>query len=153
MISNKPFQEADKNGLFDFTSSQGPSRDFINFRVNPYSKNTTVYDGSFLDEKGDIDYNKIIHEVGVKRLVKDTDTQIKLTKEKIQEIEKGVAEFTDRLLNKPDDQNASQDLETAQKALADEKANLERFEEQKSFLNDSKFTKENFGDARQAHGL
>ncbi len=145
MISNQPFKEADKNGLFNFSNTQGPVQDFINFRINPYSKNTTVYDGSFLDENGEIDYNKIIHEVGVKRLIKETDTQIKLTKEKMEEIEKGVEEFTDRLLANPTSQEATRDLETAQKAYQDEKENLERYEEQKKFLNDSKFTKESFG--------
>ena len=145
MISNQPFKEADKNGLFNFSNTQGPVQDFINFRINPYSKNTTVYDGSFLDENGEIDYNKIIHEIGVKRLIKETDTQIKLTKEKMEEIEKGVEEFTDRLLANPTSQEATRDLETAQKAYQDEKENLERYEEQKKFLNDSKFTKENFG--------
>ena len=78
-------------------------------------------------------------------MIKETDTQIKLTKEKMGEIEKGVEEFTDRLLANPTSQEATRDLETAQKAYQDEKENLERYEEQKKFLNDSKFTKESFG--------
>lgn len=153
ILSSQTMNSADKNGLFNFDKLTGTNQDIINFRVNPYSKNTIVYEGSFLNSDGDVDYNKIVQETGVKEIIATLEDSLEVAKENVISYENAITEYTDRLLLNPDDTKASDSLKTAQDSLLIEQANIEQIKQQIEVLNTTTFDKDSFTEANTEYNV
>lgn len=123
--------------------------DFINFRVNPYSPNTVVYDGSFLDEEGNLDYDEIIRATSISTIENDTRNKINTSRKNIEGYQAQVQEYTNRLQANPNDSGASGGLESAYANIEIEKSNIAQFIQQLDVLQNTSFKQSDFGDIQE----
>lgn len=123
--------------------------DFVNFRINPYSPNTVVYDGSFLDEEGNLDYDEIIRATSISTIENDTRNKINTSRKNIEGYQAQVQEYTNRLQANPNDSSASSGLESAYANIEIEKSNIAQFIQQLDVLQNTSFKQSDFGDIQE----
>lgn len=153
LIADADFDDADSNGIFSMFTSTSKGEDAVNFRINPYSDNTTVYDTSFLTDDGDIDYNKIVQKIGVDNLKKELKNQIKVAKENMEEYSNAIDEYTDRVLANPDDSNAATELDTATKNYQEQEQLVDEYNSQLDTLKSLTFSEDSFTDINKEYNV
>lgn len=146
MMSGSDLGSANKNGIMDLFSSgeSSTTQDTINFRVNPYSDNTVVSEVSYKDKKGNIDYTALLKDIGIKDLIRQLNAADKVSKENIEKYENAVTEYQDRLKINKEDETSQAELKKAQENLALEKANVDKYKEQKKALKSAEFDEDSF---------
>lgn len=146
IIAGASLDSADDNGILDFLDkkpSSGASQDYINFRVNPYSKNTIIHKGSGLTKNGKVDYNKVFHDIGITPYIAENNEVIKETQEKMKQNEKAISEYTDRLLESADDADAASQLKIAQENYKVNKELIDGLKDQNKSLTELVLSRDN----------
>src|SRR5699024_5326244 len=108
----------------DVESTRIDIQDYINFRINPYSQATNVYEGSFTNEDGSIDYNEIVHVTSIERVQNDLKAGINASRRNIAEQNLLIDEYTTRLQENPNNATAQQGMEDATTSIRNEKSNI-----------------------------
>lgn len=136
----------------DVESTRIDIPDYINFRINPYSPATNVYEGSFTNEDGTIDYNEVVHVTSIERVQNDFKARINNSRRSITEQNLLIDEYTTRLQENPNNTTAMQGLEDATTSIRNEKANIAQYIIELEALDDVVYSKQDFG-IMQEQGL
>ncbi|HHX0046008.1 TPA: hypothetical protein ACU3MR_002525 [Staphylococcus aureus] len=146
-------------------------RDFIKFIINPYSDNTKVYKGSFLNGSGEIDYSKVIAQTSVDSAIKDKEKDYDKHKANLKDLKTSEKEYqkrvdqekkeskkTDKEKDKEKDKDKDKsttterksknesNLEKTQQAIKDEEDQMNALKEEINTLKSSDFGKKDFGE-------
>ncbi|WP_436962348.1 hypothetical protein [Staphylococcus shinii] len=121
-----------------FTSDdeEQPDNDAFKFRINSHSKTTKVYDGSFLDNNGNIKYDEVIKQMNRNETLKQYDKEIAEIEGKDGKIEQQNAVIEENKKKLKKDKNNADAKGSLEKAKTS-KSNLEKQ------LNDYKQNREN----------
>lgn len=140
-------EDIDDNGILNFSNKTAtPDLDYITFRVNAFSDSTKVYKGSFLDDKGEIDYQKLIRQTSLQQKVKQIDEKIKQKEKQDDVYGESIKEYDSRLKENKDDEVAKENLENvkeSRKQINEELENLKKIREKYEQAN---FGREDFGE-------
>lgn len=136
-----------KSGRFNFgDDSNKPNVDYIDFRVNSYSKSTKVYNGSFLTSNGDIDYSKVIDTSSVEHVIKSVDKDIKKAKAKNKQYDDSIEEFKKRVERNKEDEDSKSNIKSLEKKKEENEETIRRLEKLKELYQNEDFDKSSFGD-------
>ena len=152
-LSESTSSDIDDNGMWNFASdnSEEPQADNIDFRLNPYSENTKVYNGSFLTDDGEIDYAKIIDRTSVKDILEKINDEIEEREENAKRYEVSLKEFEERLKDNEEDYDAQSDVDSTKDSIKRNNEKLEELRKLKERYEESDFTKESFGEMQEKH--
>lgn len=133
--------------------------DFIKFIINPYSKSTKVYKGSFLTPSGDIDYSKVVSQTSVDKSLNSIDKQIDKRKDNLDTLKTSKTEFEQRVKDekkkdkKKDSKNKDnqttdneKNLEDVKKAIKEEKEGIDDLQKERKQFEKADFNKDSFGE-------
>lgn len=133
--------------------------DFIKFIINPYSKSTKVYKGSFLTPSGDIDYSKVVSQTSVDKSLNSIDKQIDKRKDNLDTLKTSKTEFEQRVKDekkkdkKKDSKNKDnrttdneKNLEDVKKAIEEEKEGIDDLQKERKQFEKADFNKDSFGE-------
>lgn len=133
--------------------------DFIKFIINPYSKSTKVYKGSFLTPSGDIDYSKVVSQTSVDKSLNSIDKQIDKRKDNLDTLKTSKTEFEQRVKDekkkdkKKDSKNKNnqttdneKNLEDVKKAIKEEKEGIDDLQKERKQFEKADFNKDSFGE-------
>lgn len=145
-ITGTSEQSTNKNGIYDMfkDNSEKPKYDAINFRINQHSKSTKVYDGNFLDEKGDIKYGEVVKQMNVKSSVKKINKQIDSLQGKIETYNVSIKEYERKVKKDKHDTEAKADLKDTKDTKEKTERSLEGQRKLKEQYNNYEFTKDSF---------
>lgn len=149
-LSQYSMNDVNNEGVISFGKKAKPvnTPDNINFRINPYSDSTNVYQGSFLTKDGDIDYSKVVAVTSKNNVVSKLEDQLNASNTNIKEIEATKAEYLERLQQNPDDKDSQESIrqldsrmETEIKAINDTQKLIDQYK-------NADFNKDSFGDMK-----
>lgn len=140
--------------------------DIIKFTINPYSDTTKVYNGSFLNSAGEIDYSKVVSKTSVTSAVKRHEKALKPHKKNLENLEKSKPKYEEKVKkekkaeakkkskkkdkDKSDSVDETSENETLLKenkeAIDQEKKEIEKREDEIDRIKNSRFDKSSFGD-------
>ena len=147
-LSQYSMNDVNSSGVISFGKKEKPSNtpDNLNFRINPWSDSTNVYQGSFLKSDGSIDYSKVVAVTSKNNVVKKLEDQLNASQNNIKKIDATKAEYLDRLQQNPDDKDSQESIrqldnrkETETQAMAKTQKVLEMYK-------NASFNKDSFGD-------
>lgn len=139
------------NGIIQFNKKDKPRLDYIDFRVNAYSDTTNVYDGSFIDDKGDIDYGKVIEQTSLKQAIKTINDDIKKREDAEKRYNASIHEYKTRLEENEDDTKAKTNLEDAKDSKEQNEEELKNLRKLKKRYEEADFNKESFGEMQEEY--
>lgn len=149
-ISNTDIEQANDKGMLfsggNINKEDQPKADNIDFRVNPYSKTTHVYKGSFLNADGSINYGKVVEQTSVKDVMEKLDKDIKKSKGKLDSLKQSKKEFESRVKDDKKNSEAKSNLDQTKDSIKEEEKNLKALEEAKERYEKSDFDESSFGD-------
>lgn len=150
MFANVGMDEADDDGhmMNSKTSKENNNKnapDIIDFRVNPYSKSTKVYDGSFLTKDGNINYSKVIEVMNVQPNIEANIKAKKEAQTRLKNYEKAKKEYQKRLEMNPDDVKTKDSLENIEEKINNQKETIIKADKQIEALKAFHFDKSSFG--------
>lgn len=151
-ISNASYTEAKQESIFNkmFQSNKkAPKNDIINFRINAFSENTKVYDGSFLTEDGDIDYGKVVSKTSLSHAVKKLEETLKNEKLERQSYTVSLEEYKDRLKRDKDNKDAADSVKRITKNIEEKDELIEALEKEIEVYKNASFSKDNFGNMQE----
>ncbi|WP_407807706.1 hypothetical protein [Staphylococcus aureus] len=149
-MSKTEKSDIDKKGHINFNkNSHKPNVDYIDFRVNTYSKSTKVMNESFLNSAGEIDYAKALDETTTKKAVEDVAKSIKQEEENNKKDKIRLAEFKDRVKQNKDDEDAKENVESIKKDIKERNETIKQYEKLKSRYENEDFDKSSFGDMQE----
>ncbi|MEX2935972.1 hypothetical protein [Staphylococcus saprophyticus] len=145
-ITGTSEQSSNKNGIYDMfkDKSEKPKYDAVNFRINQHSKSTKVYNGSFLDENGEIKYGEVVKQMNVKSSVEKIDKQINNLEGKIETYDVSIKEYERKVKKDKHNAEAKADLNDAKDAKETTQKALEGQKRLKEQYNNYEFTKDSF---------
>ncbi|MEC5376825.1 hypothetical protein VWJ19_00320 [Staphylococcus hominis] len=135
--------------------------DFVKFIINPYSKSTKVYNGSFLTPSGDIDYSKVVSQTSVDKSIDKIDKQIEERKHNLETLKTSKNEFEERVKDekkkdkkkdkkdKKDDNKTTdneKNLEDVKKAIKEEEEGIDSLQKERKQFEKADFNKDSFGE-------
>lgn len=152
-LSRYSMAEIDQKGIAIFNKDKQERNDVdhINFRVNPYSLSTNIYQGSFLNEKGEVDYSKIVSITSTKGVIEKLETQRNSSESNIRNIEASITEFRTRLEQNPDDQTSVESINELTKKLDSEKQIVAETNKALEMYNNADFNKDSFGQIQEEY--
>ncbi|HAC5789003.1 TPA_asm: hypothetical protein GZX72_14350 [Listeria monocytogenes] len=170
-------QDGSSNALFDpdKQSKKASSEfDYIKFIINPYSKSTKVFDGSFLTPSGNIDYSKVVAQTSVEKAIKSQKEKLKEHESNLKNLETSKKEYESRVKKEEknskkkdkkhkkhkkhtdDESNDDSDyqitsenasnLEKVEKSIEEEKETIEKIKTNIQSLSEGDFSKDDFGE-------
>lgn len=151
-LSRYSMNSVDNKGVLFFKDkSVSSAADNINFRINPYSESTNVYQGSFLTKKGEIDYKKIVSVTSTKSVIAKLQSQINESNKTLEQIEATKKEYEHRIKEAPDDTTSLSNIkqldskkEDILEVISNAKKSLEVYQK-------AEFNKEAFGNMNEKY--
>lgn len=147
-LSEYNSSNVNKDGVMDFQVNSNKKGkkvvDNINFRVNPYSKSTIVFNGDFLNKDGNIDYAKVIDKTSIKQVLHHLNKKIHGKEKKISEFNETIEEYQSRLKHNPDDKVASENVKKLKESLREQKTALKKYKKVRAKYKSHKFTEHSF---------
>ena len=119
--------------------------------MNAYSDTTNVYDGSFIDDKGDIDYGKVIEQTSLKQAIKTINDDIKKREDAEKRYNASIHEYKSRLEENEDDTKAKTNLEDAKDSKEQNEEELKNLRKLKKRYEEADFNKESFGEMQEEY--
>ncbi len=135
-LSQYSMNDVDNDGVISFGKKSKPidTPDNINFRINPYSDSTNVYQGSFLTKEGEVDYSKVVAVTSKNNVVNKLEDQLNTLNTNIKKIEATKAEYLERLQQNPDDEDSQESIrqlnsrmETDVKSISDTEKLIDQY--------------------------
>ncbi|MBO3081161.1 hypothetical protein [Mammaliicoccus sciuri] len=126
-----------------------PKFDNLNFRLNAYSENTKIYNGSFLDNNGNIDYGKVISKTSVSEVKDKIDNTIKQKNQERQSLTVSLEEYKNRLKRNKDDKDSRTSIDKINEKIKKTDEELELLEKEKERYEKATFSKKDFGDMQE----
>ena len=152
-VSDARTEDVDEDtGILNFGKSKHakePKADNINFRVNAFSDNTKVYNGSFLTKDGDIDYSKVMDKTSVQRIIKDYEDKLKKLKGKQKTLKASQHEYERRIKENKNDNDAKSELESAQDSYKDNEEEMDKIKGLIKRYKNTEFDKSSFGSMQE----
>lgn len=147
-LAQYSMDDVDQKGEISFGKKQKPvnTPDNLNFRINPYSESTNVYQGSFLTKDGDIDYSKVVSVASKKNVVSKLETKVNEQESDIKRIKATKSEYLDRLQQNPDDQDSQESIRQLDTQMKTEATTLARTKKMLSMYQSATFDKNSFGE-------
>ena len=111
-----------------------------------------MYEGSFLNDDGAVDYNEVVHVTSIERVQNDLRAGINVSRRNIAEQNLLIDEYTTRLQENPNNATAQQGMEDATTSIRNEKSNIAQSIIELEALDDVVYSKQDFG-TMQEQGL
>lgn len=142
--------DVDENGIFSNFMSNTENNDEqvpdnINFRINPYSMTTNIYNGSFLDKDGEIDYAKVVSVTSIQEVIEKLEKQISDREDEIKKMDATISEYQDRLEENPKDVSARTNIASLKSKTKQEKEKLRVDKTTLISYKDTSFNEKSFG--------
>lgn len=151
-LAETSFGETDDNGIM-FQSSgskkKPPKFDNVNFRVNAYTDTTHIYNGSFLNSDGDIDYGKVVSQTSIEGVVNHINNQIKKSEENLKTYKQSQKQYEKRVKKNKKDADAKKNVEDVKDSINEEEKNLKKLKETKRIYEEADFDKSSFGNMQE----
>lgn len=124
-----------------------PSNDAFRFRINAHSKSTKVYDGSFLDDSGNIKYDDVIKQMNRKETIKQYDKEIAELEGKdglIEQQNAVIKENKKKLKKDKENADAKGSLEKAKTNKRNLEKKLDTYKQNRENISNFNVTKDDF---------
>lgn len=147
-LSNVSENTMNEDGVFKnaFKSKKKiPQFDNLNFRLNAYSENTKVYQGSFLDKKGEIDYGKVVSQTSLVNAVEKIENAIKEKKLERQSYTVSLEEYENRLKRNKKDEDTQSSIEKINRDIEKIDSSIKILEQELNRYKKATFSKDDFG--------
>lgn len=142
--------DVSKKGRLNFgNNSSKPSVDYIDFRVNSYSDSTKVYDGSFLNKDGSIDYATIFKQSNTNSAVKSIDKKIESLESDKETNENTIEEYKERQKRAEGDDEAKSNIQSLKEKGDSIDEEIENQKMLKKQYQDYDITEKSFGDMQR----
>lgn len=149
-LSDSSQGDISDNGVMDFSKNGNePNADYIDFRVNAFSKSTKIFNGSFLKANGDIDYGKMIEQTSLKSIIKEIDKKIKDREEKAKTYKVSLEEYEQRYKDNKEDSDAKGNVDSVKDSIKENNEKLKNLKELKEKYEKSNFDKSSFGEMQE----
>lgn len=153
-VSKIDKNDINKKGHINFDkNSHKPNVDYIDFRVNTYSKSTKVMNESFRKPNGEIDYAKALDKTTTKKAVENVDKSIKEENQKNKNDEIRLNEYKDRVKQNKDDEDAKEEIKSIKKDIKERDEKIEKYKKLKSRYENEDFDKSSFGDMQENYKM
>lgn len=123
--------------------------DNINFRLNAYSDNTKVFDGTFLTDDNEIDYGKVIKQTSTVNVVKKIAKAIETLQQERQSYIVSLEEYQNRLKRDKKNSDAKENIEKINLRIEKLDTTLDALRKEKERYEKSEFRKEDFGNMQE----
>lgn len=150
-LSNYRSQDLQDDGQLEKEDESGITLDIINFRINPHSDSTRIFEGTFMNPDGSIDFDTIVRATVIDSLNASYRRAIQSSRDQIDNLEDQRTEQLRRLNVNPDDTGAVAQLENVEQAIYDQQERIERHIEQIRQLENTTFTAEDFGSVQHEY--
>lgn len=138
-------QDIGDDGQISFDNEQEDLVDIASFRVNPYSESTRIYDGSFTNEDGTVDYDTIVRATSINDIINNSKLNVKQALENIEIFENQKSEYIARLEENKDDRSARSQLPEVDRNIEAQEEIIEGNIRQIRFLEQFEFSEDDFG--------
>lgn len=141
----------DKGILYFKDQTQTTNVDNINFRINPYSSSTNVYQGSFLNSDNSIDYKKVVSVTSTKAVIEKLQTKIIENTETLKQIDSTMNEYRERLETNPDDSNSVENIKQLEQKKEEIQEIVEATQKTLSMYENAEFDEDSFGKMKKQY--
>lgn len=151
-LSNASENNMNEDGVFQNVfknKKKVPVHDNLNFRLNAYSDNTKVYQGSFLTEDGKIDYGKIVSKTSLVNAINKIENVIKDKKLERQSYTVSLEEYNNRLKRNKDNKDAKASVEKINNNIEKIDESIKLLEKELDRYKNASFSKEDFGNMQE----
>lgn len=145
ILSQHSKQDIQDDGQINVTNEEDDKIDIASFRVNPYSESTRIYDGTFTDEDGSIDYDTIVRATSVNDIVNGSKLNVRKALDTIEILENQKSEYIERLEENKDDRSARSQLPEVDRQIETQEEIIEKSIRQIRFLEQFEFSEKDFG--------
>lgn len=155
MLSSVSEDSMDESGVISSilkkfqNKKEKPKFDNINFRLNAYSSNTKVYDSSFLDQDGEIDYGKIIRQTSTVNVIEKIERALKSAELEKQSYTVSLNKYKDRLKRDKKNEDARENIEKIDMNIKKLDNMITALRKEKKRYEESSFSKEDFGNMQE----
>lgn len=169
IISSSNNDGSDTNIFSNKDSKEDDTKeDIVKFTINPYSDTTKVYNGSFLNSSGEIDYSKVVSQTSIEAAIKRKEKEIEPHRNQLEKLEKSKPKYEDKVKQekkaKAKDKSKKKDedkdksskvdkvsenerlLEETEKSIEEEKNTISNLESELDNIKQARFDKTSFGD-------
>lgn len=145
-LSQYSMNTVDSKGVLFFKdNTQTTNVDNINFRINPFSSTTNVYQGSFLNDKGEIDYSKVVAVTSTKTVLEKLRTTLEEKKETVKKIDSTMKEYRERLESNPEDSNSIENIKQLETKKQEVETDILKTQETLTMYEEAEFDQNSFG--------
>lgn len=145
-LSQYSMNTVDSKGVLFFKdNTQTTNVDNINFRINPFSSTTNVYQGSFLNDKGEIDYSKVVAVTSTKTVLEKLRTTLEEKKETVKKIDSTMKEYRERLESNPEDSNSIENIKQLETKKQELETDILKTQETLTMYEEAEFDQDSFG--------
>lgn len=145
-LSQYSMNTVDSKGILFFKdNTQTTNVDNINFRINPFSSTTNVYQGSFLNDKGEIDYSKVVAVTSTTKVIERLHSTLEDKKDIVKKIDSTIKEYRERLETNPEDSNAIENIKQLETKKEEVKTDISKTQETLTMYEEAKFDQDSFG--------
>lgn len=145
-LSQYSMNTVDSKGVLFFKdNTQTTNVDNINFRINPFSSTTNVYQGSFLNDKGEIDYSKVVAVTSTKTVLEKLRTTLEEKKETVKKIDSTMKEYRERLESNPEDSNSIENIKQLETKKQEVETDILKTQETLTMYEEAEFDQASFG--------